>query len=195
VPRLYRFLEAHPEIDTRISASAQLANFDTDGVDIAIRYVVGALPRSEFHVQKLIDDSVLPLCSPRLRDGAIPLRTPQDLARHTLIHVETPAPFPRPPGWADWLRIAGREFRDADASGMSAFGSAIAGLRRTGHARVCFGSMGKVPVFGSSCALDLSDETKILKVRFWRKAVRPDVRRSHGRWVVAKETQWRDCAS
>ena len=107
VPRLYRFLEAHPEIDIRISASAQLANFDADGVDIAIRYVVGALPRSEFYVEKLIDDTVLPLCSPRLRDGPTPLRSPADLARHTLIHVETPAPFPRPPRWADWLRIVG----------------------------------------------------------------------------------------
>jgi LysR family glycine cleavage system transcriptional activator len=107
VPRLHRFIEAHPEIDARISASLQLATFDTDGVDIAIRYVVGALPNSGFHAEKLIEDSVLPLCSPRLRDGPIPLRTPHDLARHTLIHVETPAPFPSPPRWADWLRVVG----------------------------------------------------------------------------------------
>jgi LysR family glycine cleavage system transcriptional activator len=113
VPRLHRFLEAHPEIDARISASLQLATFGGDGVDVAIRYVVVALPGPEFHVERLIEDSVLPLCSPRLRDGPVPLRSPEDLARHTLIHVETPPPFPSPPGWADWLGVVGLDTVDA----------------------------------------------------------------------------------
>lgn len=113
VPRLQRFLDAHPEIDARISASLQLANFGNDGVDVAIRYVVGALPPPEFHVEKLMEDAVLPLCSPRLRDGRVPLRRPEDLARHTLIHVELPPPFPSPPSWADWLARVGVETVDA----------------------------------------------------------------------------------
>jgi LysR family glycine cleavage system transcriptional activator len=113
VPRLQHFIEAHPEIDARISASLQLATFGGDGVDIAIRYIVNALPGSEFHVEKLIEDAVLPLCSPRLRDGPMPLHAPADLVRHTLIHVETPAPFPSPPRWADWLRIVGVDGIDA----------------------------------------------------------------------------------
>src|SRR5262249_46758746 len=36
-PRLYRFANAHPEIDTRISSSLNNANFTTDGVHVAIR--------------------------------------------------------------------------------------------------------------------------------------------------------------
>ena len=113
VPRLHRFIEAHPDIDARISASLQLASFGADGVDVAIRYVVGALPGPDFHVEKLIEDTVLPLCSPRLRDGPTPLRVPADLARHTLIHVETPPPFPSPPRWSDWLEVVGLDSVDA----------------------------------------------------------------------------------
>src|SRR5262245_57743817 len=39
VPRLYRFAAAHPEIDVRVSATLSVANFTSDGVDIAIRYL------------------------------------------------------------------------------------------------------------------------------------------------------------
>lgn len=113
VPRLQRFLEAHPEIDARISSSLQLATFGPDGVDVAIRYVTTASPGPELHAEKLIADSVLPLCSPRLRDGPIPLRAPEDLARHTLIHVEAPPPFPSPPRWGDWFAAVGLTTVDA----------------------------------------------------------------------------------
>src|SRR5438270_1645530 len=37
MPRLWRFLHEHPEIDTRVSATLKLADFSADGVDVAIR--------------------------------------------------------------------------------------------------------------------------------------------------------------
>ena len=37
MPRLWRFLHAHPDIDARVSASMKLADFAADGVDVAIR--------------------------------------------------------------------------------------------------------------------------------------------------------------
>ena len=46
VPRLYRFLAKHPDIDTRISASVGYANFATDGVDIGIRLIIRRASRS-----------------------------------------------------------------------------------------------------------------------------------------------------
>src|SRR3974390_880130 len=36
-PRLYRFSNAHPDIDVRVSSSIKHANFSTDGVDAAVR--------------------------------------------------------------------------------------------------------------------------------------------------------------
>jgi LysR family glycine cleavage system transcriptional activator len=61
----------------------------------------------DLHAERLSEDAVLPLCSPRLLRGARALRRPSDLARHTLIHTETPMPFPPAPTWADWLAVTG----------------------------------------------------------------------------------------
>jgi LysR family glycine cleavage system transcriptional activator len=102
VPRLYRFLAKHPEVDTRISASSEYANFITDGVDVGIRLSAGAHP--DLYVEKLSDEWLVPLCSPRLLEGPAPLRHPRDLARFTLIQVDLPGVVPT---WSEWLRAAG----------------------------------------------------------------------------------------
>jgi LysR family glycine cleavage system transcriptional activator len=102
VPRLYRFLALHPDTEARISASVAYADFVSDGVDVGIRLSSGAHP--DLYVEKLSDEWLLPLCSPRLLDGEDPLRTPQDLARFPLIQVDLPGVVPT---WADWLGMAG----------------------------------------------------------------------------------------
>jgi LysR family glycine cleavage system transcriptional activator len=102
VPRIYRFLAQHPDIDTRISASTTFSNFTTDGVDIGIRLSSGAHP--ELYVEKLADEWMLPLCSPRLLEGEHPLRSPHDLPRFPLIQIDLPGLVP---SWDDWLRLVG----------------------------------------------------------------------------------------
>src|SRR6516164_6081737 len=63
--RLYRFSIAHPEIDVRVSSSLNNANFTTDGVDAAIRNLpADAAPDEALDVEKLLDLSVAPVCSP-----------------------------------------------------------------------------------------------------------------------------------
>lgn len=109
MPRLWRFLHAHPEIDARIAASMELADFAADGVDVAIRLSKHLEPG--LHVEKLFDDSMLPVCSPRLVEQG--LRSPADLARFTLIHYDIAMSMRAPPGWADWLAIAGVDGIDA----------------------------------------------------------------------------------
>jgi LysR family glycine cleavage system transcriptional activator len=99
VPRLYRFHRAHDEIDVRISTTGKLANFLGDGIDVAIRYGGGVYAglTSEF----LTGEEIFPVCSPRLLEGEHPLRTPQELRYHTLIHHGFP--------WSEWLDSAGVE--------------------------------------------------------------------------------------
>jgi LysR family glycine cleavage system transcriptional activator len=109
VPRLWRFLAAHPEIDARISSSMGYADFAADGVDVAIRLSHGVHPG--LHVEKLFDDSVLPVCSPRLVEAG--LRRLDDLARFTLIHYDIPLSSPSPPLWVEWLKVAGAGGVDA----------------------------------------------------------------------------------
>jgi LysR family glycine cleavage system transcriptional activator len=108
VPRLYKFLARHPDIETRITASVGYANFTTDDIDVGIRLSSGAHP--DLYVEKLSDEWLLPLCSPRLLEGEQPLRQPQDLKRFTLIQVDLPGVVPT---WADWMDMAGLDGIDS----------------------------------------------------------------------------------
>jgi LysR family glycine cleavage system transcriptional activator len=60
----------------------------------------------DLYVEKLSDEWLLPLCSPRLLNGERPLRSPHDVAHFPLIQVDLPGIVPT---WADWLRLAGIE--------------------------------------------------------------------------------------
>ncbi len=101
-PKLYRFLAKHPDIDTRISASSAYVNFVADGVDVGIRLSSGNHP--DLYVERLSEEWLLPLCSPKLLDGAHPLRSPKDLVHFTLIQVDLPGVVPT---WSDWFQMAG----------------------------------------------------------------------------------------
>jgi LysR family glycine cleavage system transcriptional activator len=102
VPRIYRFLARYPDVDARISASSAYSNFTTDGVDAGIRLSSGSHP--ELYVEKLSDEWMLPLCSPRLLQGEHPLRSAHDLPRFPLIQIDLPGLVPT---WDDWLRAVG----------------------------------------------------------------------------------------
>jgi LysR family glycine cleavage system transcriptional activator len=109
MPRLWRFLHAHPDIDARVAATMKLADFGGDGVDVAIRMSTGHHP--DLHVEKLFEDSMLPVCSPRLVEQG--LKSVADLARFPLIHHDIPMSMRAPPRWADWLSVAGAQGIDA----------------------------------------------------------------------------------
>ncbi len=104
-PRLYRFMFAYPEIDARISASKELANFTTDGVDIAIRNARGAMPG--LWSRKLMGIHLVPVLSPRLLAVLGGLNSPQDLHRAPLIHDDMLGLLPGMPTWAHWLEAQG----------------------------------------------------------------------------------------
>jgi LysR family glycine cleavage system transcriptional activator len=109
-PRLHRFVRSHPEIDARISSSLKLANFTTDGVDVAMRSMpIGSVSDPTLMAEKLIDMSFVPVCSPRLIESLGSLQTPEALARAPLIHDDTLADRAGIPTWADWFKAAGIE--------------------------------------------------------------------------------------
>jgi LysR family glycine cleavage system transcriptional activator len=105
LPRLYRFRAKHPDIDIRLTASPKLADFVNDGIDIAIRYGRGRYPG--LSAELLMMEELAPVSSPTLLEGAHPLKTPEDLKYHTLIHDDFQI------DWAMWLRTAGVEGVDA----------------------------------------------------------------------------------
>jgi len=96
--RLNRFWRRNPDIELRVHHS--VSNIDlTKDADIAVR-----LGRGKWHgleAEYLMQSSFAPYCSPRLLDGPIPLRSPEDLRHHTLLHAYDYEL------WSEWLRAAG----------------------------------------------------------------------------------------
>jgi LysR family transcriptional regulator, glycine cleavage system transcriptional activator len=107
-PRLYRFGAAYPDIDVRISSSAANANFATDGVDLAVRNMpIDAVSDSSLEVEKLVDVTYIPVCSPLLIERHGPVKNPQALARLPLIHDEALLARRASPNWSEWFAAAG----------------------------------------------------------------------------------------
>jgi LysR family glycine cleavage system transcriptional activator len=99
MPRLSRFRRAYGDIDVRVATSERLADFISDGIDIAVRCGGGQYPG--LSAELLMKEDHFPVCSPKLLRGRYPLRTPADLARHTLLHDVFTV------DWAIWLHSAG----------------------------------------------------------------------------------------
>jgi LysR family glycine cleavage system transcriptional activator len=130
--RLYRFSNAHPEIDARVSSSVGMANFTTDGVDVAVRNLpVGAAADPAHVVEKLIEPYLVPVCSPRLIETHGAIAGPDALARAPLIHDDTLVGIAGARSWADWLAAAGGA--SADVSRGLRFNSSDHALDATGE--------------------------------------------------------------
>ena len=137
MPRLHRFLEAHSEIDARVSARLRQA---TEGgrrgaaaerstieawlvdSDVAILYGRGDYPG--YRVDKLFGLTVTPICSPRLlTDPEHPLLRPADLGHQLLLHDDTGDLYDGVPFWEVWRKAAGLD--DLDVSRGSHFSHAV----------------------------------------------------------------------
>jgi LysR family glycine cleavage system transcriptional activator len=101
LPKLSAFQEAHPGIDVRITTSTALVDFESGDVDAAIRFGRGHWPgvRAEW----LMADQLFPVCSPALAAGNRPLRCPEDLKDHVLLHTSGA----QEDDWRLWLTAAG----------------------------------------------------------------------------------------
>ena len=111
IPRLQKFDALYPEIDIRISTSLGLIDFHRDDFDAAIRLGSGNWPGMD--TIKLFDETVTPMCSPRLLEGPDALKTPDDLDEFVLLHNHSMDYDPEAPTWASWLKAAGATRVDA----------------------------------------------------------------------------------
>ncbi len=105
LPKLHDFRAHFPDIDVRLSTSDGLVDFIHDDIDIAVRYGQGTY--ANLKSDYLMGEDLYPVCSPALLEGDKPLRCPDDLRHHSLIHdvffVD----------WKMWLTAAGIENTDA----------------------------------------------------------------------------------
>lgn len=100
MPRLHRFVEAHPDVNIRVNSTLTPTESLSGRIDAGLMYGRGVWPG--LVSQMLFPETMVPVCSPRLLEQSTRLAAPHDLAHHTLIHNEA-----RLTTWAMWLENAG----------------------------------------------------------------------------------------
>lgn len=119
--RIENFHARCPRLDLRIDTSLKLQDFAEQGIDVGVRYGKGGWPG--LVCEKLMDEQIYPVCSPKWLTGNGPLTEPRDLAGKALIHdrsVDTRLGFA---SWSNWLLRVGVTTVDA-ARGMQVNNSA-----------------------------------------------------------------------
>lgn len=84
LPRLKDFHDRFSDMDVRISSTLDLVDFAQQDFDLAIRFGSGHYPG--LTAERLLGEELFPVCSPALLKGRRPLKTLDDLRRHTLLH-------------------------------------------------------------------------------------------------------------
>jgi LysR family glycine cleavage system transcriptional activator len=105
LPRLSRFMTRHPGIEVNVKASADLTDFETDRVDLAIRYGRGGYPG--LTAEQFLRDRLFPVCSPSLLGRHEPGDLAKFLQTATLLHDDSSDQHKAFPGWKMWLKAAG----------------------------------------------------------------------------------------
>lgn len=105
MPRLDDFHAAHPEIEVWISADMEPVDLSESEIDLAVRYGPGGY--ASVVEELLMSESVLPVCAPALMKGERPIRGPEDLTSHPLLHDASPDADVDRPDWAMWLKARG----------------------------------------------------------------------------------------
>lgn len=104
LPRIDRFQSSWPDTDLRLDTSLKGVDFVAQRIDIGVRYGMGSWPG--LIADKLMDEEVYPVCSPKLLAEPGRLQKPGALIRETLIHdmsMDNHAAFPT---WEAWLQRA-----------------------------------------------------------------------------------------
>lgn len=85
LPRLPAFTSSHPDIDLRIVATDRISNFQTDAVDLAVRY--GRPPfGTGLQADLLFDEVIVAIASPFLVEKLGRPEKGDNIARYALLH-------------------------------------------------------------------------------------------------------------
>ena len=108
--RLDGFLNVMPGADIHVDISTSLPRFDDEEALVAIYWGLGNEP--ELRADLLFQDSMFPVCSPKIITKEMPLNAPSDLLCHKLIQsswsaINPPAPAAPFPEWEAWMEAAG----------------------------------------------------------------------------------------
>jgi LysR family glycine cleavage system transcriptional activator len=104
LPRIGRFVAAHPDVDLDVRANMANVDFASDDSDVGIRYGFADWPG--LGIELLLEDKFFPVCSPHVANGRLPAR-PADLANYTLLRSEDEL-------WKPWFEAAGLDWPEPE---------------------------------------------------------------------------------
>ncbi|MGB0847363.1 MAG: LysR substrate-binding domain-containing protein [Thiolinea sp.] len=99
MPKLHTLRELHPEIDLRLQNSVIEPDLDVENISVAVRLGNGDWP--DCHAEKIADEVIFPVASPRMMQAARNLRSIPNLLHERLIHLEEPVRVR--PTWKQWF--------------------------------------------------------------------------------------------
>ncbi|MCZ4351193.1 LysR substrate-binding domain-containing protein [Roseovarius aestuarii] len=104
-PRLIRFDQANPDVPVSINTNTSSGDLVAGNCDISIHYGLGN--HRGMQVEKLLIETLIPVCSPAFLANAPQLETVQDLAQHALLVDDVIDCGGEPPTWMYWAKTAG----------------------------------------------------------------------------------------
>ena len=101
IPRLPQFKEHYPDIEINITAMDVEREIDFFGedIDVAIYFSTGPYKKGVI-VRRLLNEYLIPVCSPELLHAGKPLNSPEDLRKHKLLHEVNHR------DWRRWMELA-----------------------------------------------------------------------------------------
>jgi len=100
IPRLHRFQALYPEIQVRLTIVGINANFSKENFDAGITHIGEDKP--SIYRKKILEERLIPVCSPKLLKKGDPLEKVEDLKHHVLLHNN-----PNLKEWQIWARQMG----------------------------------------------------------------------------------------
>lgn len=83
-PRLHRLMARYPDLDVHLEVTDVEVDFAKGLVDVAVRYGTGRYPNAA--AERIMNETVTPVCTPGYRDRMGGLRTAGELAACQLVH-------------------------------------------------------------------------------------------------------------
>ena len=100
IPMLHHFQTLHPDIQIRLSTSSQNVDFKHENFDAGITHLGKEI--SGMIREKILTEQLIPVCSPKLLKNGPPIKKPEDLKYHMLLHNN-----PNLKEWQAWTVQAG----------------------------------------------------------------------------------------
>jgi LysR family transcriptional regulator, glycine cleavage system transcriptional activator len=117
-PRLHRLKALHPELDVHLDVTDTYVDLNDREADVAIRYGSGRYPR--VLAERILEETVTPVCSPAYRKKMGGLSSVTSLARCTLLHEDRMLA-----NWEQWLALAGVKGVRSDRGSAYSHGSMV----------------------------------------------------------------------